>query len=166
MDRGSPQLYCGCFGSQLLAVALGGEVGANPSNKFKFGTENLHILTDWENHPILSKAEKSDGIPLKEIRLLETHGQCVTKLPTGAKLAASSQTCLNEVWYIGNNILAMQSHPEFSKKLMKERILPKLSDKGILSPVEVSESKVSLAFPLHNDDVMVCDLIRQFLIFC
>ena len=165
VDRGSPQLYCGCFGSQLLAVALDGEVGANPSNKFKFGSEDIQILSDWNNHPILSKARKGDDMPLKEIRLLETHGQCVTKLPSGAKLAASSQTCSNEIWYIGNNVLAMQSHPEFTVKLMEDRILPKLSEKGILSPAEVVESKDSLALPLNDDDVMVLDLIRQFLLF-
>ena len=165
VERGSPQMYCGCFGSQLLAVALDGEVGANPSKKFKFGSENIQILSDWDNHPILSKAQKGDDMPLKEIRLLETHGQCVTKLPTGAKLAASSQTCSNEVWYIGNNVLAMQSHPEFTVKLMEDRILPKLSEKGILSPPEVVESKDSLALPLNDDDVMVLDLIRQFLLF-
>ena len=165
VERGSPQLYCGCFGSQLLAVALGGEVGANPSSKFKFGTENLQILSDWKNHPILSKARKGHEAPIKEMRLLETHGQCVTKLPSGAKLAASSQTCSNEIWYIGNNILAMQSHPEFTVKLMNERILPKLSEKGILSPDEVSESMKSLSIPLNDDDKLVCDLIRNFLLY-
>ena len=172
VDRGSPQLYCGGFGSQLLAVALGGEVGANPSNKFKFGSEDIITLSDWDNHPILSKASKIEDIwgirvivPLKEIRVFETHGQCVTKLPSGAKLAASSQICSNEVWYIGNNVLAMQSHPEFTAKLMEDRILLKLSEKGILSPPEVVESKESLALPLNDDDIMVLDLIRQFLLF-
>ena len=165
VERKSPQLYCGCFGSQLLAVALGGEVGANPSNKFKFGSEKLQILPDWENHTILSNTKKETNSPLEEIRLLETHGQCVTKLPPGAKLAASSQTCRNEIWFIGNNILAMQSHPEFTVKLMEQRILPKLSEKGILSSAEVSESEDSLAISLNGDDVMICNLIRQFLLF-
>ena len=172
VNRGSPQLYCGGFGSQLLAVAFDGEVGANRYNKFKFGSEDIQTLSHWVNHPILSKASKSEDIGgirmmvfIKEIRLLKTHGQCVTKLPSGAKLAAFSPTCLNEVWFIGNNVLAMQSHPEFTVKLMEDRILPKLSEKGILSPPEVVESKDSLALPLNDDDVMVLDLIRQFLLF-
>lgn len=164
VEKGSPQLYCGCFGSQLLAVALGGDVGINPSNTFKFGSECLQILPDWKNHPILSKAKKNDNASLEEIKVLETHGQCVAKLPLGAKLAASSRTCRNEIWFIGNNILAMQSHPEFTVKLMKQRILPKLIEKGILSSHEVSESKDSLATPLNDDDIMMCDLIHQFLL--
>jgi len=163
VERGSPQLYCGCFGSQLLAVALEGNVGSLPSGKFKFGSEDIEILPEWNNHPILGTAKSDSGEDLKKVTILETHGQCVTELPENAILAASSETCENEVWYIGNNILAMQCHPEFTVQLMKDKILDKLTAKGILSEDDVAESEES--FEKELDDDLVCELIRQFLCY-
>ena len=164
VERGSPQLFCGCFGSQLLAVALGGTVGANPSKQFCFKSENLEIKSDWYKHPVLCNFWEDGNFGInKSIRLLETHGECVTGLPKNAILAASSDTCVNEIWYIGKNVLAMQSHPEFTVKLMKERILPKLIEKKLLSENEISLAESSFCQSL--DSRLVCGAIKEFLCY-
>jgi GMP synthase-like glutamine amidotransferase len=40
------KVFGGCFGSQVLALAMGGRVGKNPGGKFVVGSEEL-VLTDW-----------------------------------------------------------------------------------------------------------------------
>jgi len=163
VERGMPQLYCAAFGSHLLAVALGGTMGSVPSGKFKFGSEDIKILPDWYKHPILGSAKSDSDKDLKNVTILKAHGHCVTELPENAVLAASSETCENEVWYIGNNILAMQCHPEFTAQLMRDKMLPKFAEKGLLSADEVEESAESFKKVLDNN--LLCNLIRQFLCY-
>ena len=161
VEKGSPQLFCGCFGSQLLAVALGGTVSTNPSKRFCVKSETITIHPQWYDHPILSSYRNDSTKLPKEIKLLETHGECVTELPKNATLAASSKTCENEVWYYGNNVLSMQAHPEFTVELIKQRILPKLTEKGVLSKNEVLVAEST--FSKSIDSSSVCDLISKFL---
>ena len=171
VERGKPQLYGGCFGSQLLAVALGGKVAQNPSKHFCFQSEELKINPNWNKHPVLINFSSTHKHSEKgtytfgenELRLLESHGECVGELPPGATLAASSKTITNEVWYIGHHVLAVQSHPEFSPKLMTDRILPSLMGKGMLSDNEALHAHASFDKPLDSE--RMCDLIRQFLCY-
>ena len=163
VERGIPQLYCAAFGSHLLAVALGGTMGSIPSGKFKFGSEDIEILPGWYNHPILGSAKSDSDDDLKKVTTLKAHGHCVTELPENAILAASSETCENEVWYIGNSILAMQCHPEFTAHIMRDKMLPKIADRGLLSTDEVAETAESLKKVLDNS--LLCNLISQFLCY-
>lgn len=161
VKRGRPQIFGGCFGNQLLAVALGGTVDTNPSKRFCFRSEKLKLLPGWYNHPVLSCERNRANASSEEVRLLESHGECVIRLPPKATLAASSETLVNEVWYIGNHVLAMQAHPEFTPEILKERVLPKLIEKGTLYKKEVVFAHSS--FSNHLDSTIICDLIRQFL---
>lgn len=163
VERGRPQLFCGCFGSQLLAVALGGTVDTNPSKRFCCKSEILKVLPGWYSHPVLACARNGSNVLPKEVRVLETHGECVIHLPLNATLAASSETLVNEAWYIGNHVLAMQSHPEFTPEIMEERIIPKLVEKNLLSENDVLFAHSSFCNIL--DSSLICDLIRQFLCF-
>jgi GMP synthase-like glutamine amidotransferase len=45
-ELGSPRVYGGCFGCQIVAFALGGEVGYNPDNKFVLKAENIVFNTE------------------------------------------------------------------------------------------------------------------------
>lgn len=91
------RLYGGCFGAQIIAHALGGEVDRNPGGGFCFGTERIRKVED----------------SVEEVWVLhECHGDCVTKLPPGGNLIGSSDSCVHEVYRVGKNVLAIQSHPE------------------------------------------------------
>lgn len=101
-----PKLLAVCFGAQLLAVALGGASGPNPHGKFVFKTEAVvgtpSLLTapgfDAEHHWHGPKEA-----PAPEYRLLETHGDCVLKLPEQAVLLASSPSCEHEMFSVGDS---------------------------------------------------------------
>lgn len=92
-----------CLGCQLLARALGGEVG--PMEKGEFG---------W--HPItLTEAGKIDpihaGIGWTTIQP-HWHSSEVKKLPPGCTLLASSARCKVQAFSLGTHLYAFQYHPE------------------------------------------------------
>ena len=103
-----------CFGHQLIAQALGGTVG-RASGGWGVGVHAWTVLRheSWM-HP-----------PIPEIRLLASHQDQVETLPSGARLLASSTFCPHAAFAVGNHILALQGHPEFTKSyaefLMRKR---------------------------------------------
>ena len=105
-----------CFGAQALGVALGGEVGRNPDRSFRLGVESL----EWTNHaerlPELGSAQACT--------VVQSHGECVTRLPRSSTLLAGSKTIPHEVFLVGDRFLAVQGHPEIDSQLLKEYFMP------------------------------------------
>ena len=103
-----------CFGHQLVARALGGAVGRSPGG---WGV-GVHTWTAVRHEPWMHPA-------LREFRLLASHQDQVETLPPGARLLASSKFCPHAAFAIGDHILALQGHPEFTKAyaefLMRKR---------------------------------------------
>lgn len=92
-----------CFGHQLIAQALGGEV-----KKYGKGWALGVNQYDIENWP----TELGDAP--QNIALQAYHQDQITKLPQGAVSVASSDFCkYAAVWYPGFG-LTVQGHPEFS----------------------------------------------------
>jgi GMP synthase-like glutamine amidotransferase len=129
-ERQAPRLLCVCFGHQLLAAATGGAVGRNEDGRFVFGAEDVVLRPSWESWVRglpsmlpLQSAEPQRAVSKGtgegggggggSLRLIEAHGDCVTTLPPGATLMASSATCGVEIYSIGSGVLSMQGHPEF-----------------------------------------------------
>ena len=54
----------------------------------------------------------------------------MTALPPDATLLATSPTAPHEMWSIGDRILAVQGHPEFSTQLVLDRIYPTMVERG------------------------------------
>jgi GMP synthase-like glutamine amidotransferase len=88
-----------CFGHQIIAKALDGETGKNPLNNFIY------------------KFEQLEGF--KNIRIMESHGDCVTQLPPDAVRLFHSNTCNVESYQIHDKVLTMQGHPEFTPYFVK-----------------------------------------------
>ena len=89
-----------CFGAQLLAAALGGEVFRGPHKEVGFGTVAIR--------------DTADPTPLRHLAgqpVLHWHGDTFT-LPEGTELLASSERYENQAFRRGRNVLALQFHAE------------------------------------------------------
>lgn len=101
-----------CFGLQLISHQLGGKV--EKSSKKEYGPTEINI----------SKPSKLFvGLPKKQMTWM-SHGDKVSKLPSGFKVLASSSNCkyvaiANE----GKNIYGLQFHPEVSHTEKGKQIL-------------------------------------------
>lgn len=100
-----------CLGSQILARALGGEVG-----QMKDGPE-----VGWREVK-LSPAGREDpihaGMPWQSVQP-HYHYDCVTELPPGAHLIASSDCCKVQAWTVGLRSYGFQYHPEIVADTME-----------------------------------------------
>ena len=93
-----------CFGHQLIAQALGGAVGRAPGG-WGVGVHNWAVV----RHESWMRPAK------REFRLLASHQDQVKTLPSGARLLASSKFCPHAAFAVGDHMLAVQGHPEFTK---------------------------------------------------
>ncbi|HTA64952.1 MAG TPA: glutamine amidotransferase [Xanthomonadaceae bacterium] len=100
-----------CYGHQLIAHALGGEVGWNPVGR-EIGTVRVERLAEADNDPLFG------GHP-PAFDAHATHMQSVLRLPEGAvKLARSDRDgCHAYRW--GRSAWGVQFHPEFSTAMMR-----------------------------------------------
>jgi GMP synthase-like glutamine amidotransferase len=162
-NNGIPRIYGGCFGCQIIAKALGGNVDCNPSKRFVLKAEAIYPI-----EPYFSENLRCDDTDKKPFyRLIESHGDCVVTLPENAVRLASSETCQNEMYLAGKhkNILAAQSHPEFELGYaIRERIWPRVVDQlHRLNEEEVEIAKKSFD-EFHPDDPQLINrLISRFL---
>jgi len=104
-----------CFGHQLLAHFFGGEVqGAEQG--WGVGVHQAKIVARL---PWMTGAEAVNGAAAlntdEELALLCSHKDQVTQLPEGATLFASSDFCPLAGFVLGDQVLTIQCHPEFSK---------------------------------------------------
>lgn len=143
------RMYGGCFGCQVIAVALGGSVGYNPPaveepgrRRFVLGAEILC----WVDSPA-TRSLLGEGPPPTGVKVIVSHGDCVLELPPDAELLASSASCSVEAFVAGahKNLLACQSHPEMDYEYsIRERIWPAVVEKNKrLTEVEELRAKAS-----------------------
>jgi GMP synthase (glutamine-hydrolysing) len=112
VERGIPLLGI-CYGHQLLAYALGGEVGDNPSGR-EFGTLEIELE---------EAAAKDELLDLPNpLKMQLCHTQAVLKLPDGATRLASSRLDPNQAFVVGNRAWGVQFHPEFDAEITKTYI--------------------------------------------
>lgn len=89
-----------CFGAQMIAQALGGEVYAGPRKEVGFHPVTVH--DHIADNPLL---------PIAGQPILHWHGDTFT-LPDNVELLASSHVYDHQAFRRGNNILALQFHAE------------------------------------------------------
>jgi GMP synthase (glutamine-hydrolysing) len=103
-----------CYGHQLLAYALGGEVGDNP-NGSEFGTVEINLNVNARGDKLFSGFSSP-------IRVHVSHTQSVLRLPHNATLLASSEMDANQAFVVGNSVWGVQFHPEFDAEIVIEYI--------------------------------------------
>lgn len=100
-----------CYGHQLLAHALGGEVGDNPEGR-RMGTAKVELLDGAADDPLFS------GLPARFAAQV-THVQVVTRLPEGATALARAGHDPHHAFRWGVATWGLQFHPEFSVRHMR-----------------------------------------------
>lgn len=100
-----------CYGHQLIAHALGGQVGNNPNGR-EMGTVHLDL------HPPAAQDPLFAGLPAR-IPAQATHLQSVLRLPDGATVLAKSGQDAAHAFRWGERVWGLQFHPEFSTTHMR-----------------------------------------------
>lgn len=98
-----------CFGHQLLAKALGGDVERNPNGR-EIGTIKVTLLNP--DDPLFA------GLP-GVIEVNATHVDSVTRLPEGAEVLASTDLEPRAAFRSGEWAYGVQFHPEIDGDVMR-----------------------------------------------
>jgi GMP synthase (glutamine-hydrolysing) len=107
VDAGVPLLGI-CFGHQLLAKALGGEVQRNPRGREIGTVEVTRLVSD----PLF------EGVP-ERVQANATHVDSVVKLPPGATVVASTALEPHAAIAFGSRARGVQFHPEIDGGVMR-----------------------------------------------
>ncbi|MGY1458025.1 glutamine amidotransferase [Luteimonas sp. A534] len=113
--HGGAAVFGICYGHQLLAHALGGEVGDNPRG-LEMGTVALDLSAHAAEDPLFS------GLP-ERFQAQATHVQSVLRSPDGAVALASSAMDDCHAFRWGDAAWGVQFHPEFSADHMRGYIV-------------------------------------------
>lgn len=100
-----------CYGHQLLAHALGGEVDYNPAGR-ESGTIELSLEPAAGADPLFS------GLPVR-FAAHATHLQTVLQAPAGAAVLARSRLDGCQAFRWGERAWGVQFHPEFATHHMR-----------------------------------------------
>lgn len=98
-----------CLGGQLMAKALGGEVGRNPVKEIGWG----------EVSAIESAAAKAWFGDVARFNAFHWHGETFS-LPPGAELILSSPHCEHQAFVLEGKHLGMQCHVEMTEEMVRE----------------------------------------------
>lgn len=136
-----------CFGHQVLAQALGGNVEKSEKG-FGFGTREFVVsaekpwMTDYKS----------------ECRLYFSHQDQVIDLPNNAERLASDAFCPNLMYAIEDQVLGLQAHPEFTVDIMAD-IETMVGDR---LPDNIAETHGAIT-PQPGDNPMFANWIVNFL---
>lgn len=100
-----------CYGHQLIAHALGGEVGWHPRGR-EMGTVELELHDTARHDPLFA------GLPAR-FPAQATHLQTVLRAPEGATVLARSVHDACHAFRWGERAWGLQFHPEFSTVHMR-----------------------------------------------
>lgn len=147
LDSHSKKLVGICFGHQMVAQALGGEVRRHS------GGWGVGVL---ESSLVRSKAWMD---PAREsFCLIASHQDQVLRLPERAELLSASAFCAHGSYQIGEHILCFQGHPEFTADYARERLLAR---KDVIAKETFDLALESLNRP--TDASFIARWIMQFL---
>ncbi|CAI5511195.1 unnamed protein product, partial [Closterium sp. Naga37s-1] len=112
-----------CFGHQVVGRALGGRTGRAAAG-WELGIKPVHCTADVASLPYAA------GLP-SSFKILEIHQDQVLELPPEAVLLGSSPRTPIEMFAIGEHVLCMQGHPEFTKDVVEDLVVNRTKD-GII----------------------------------
>lgn len=137
-----------CFGAQMIAHALGGEVTLRAAGwgvgvaRTKVGGEAEWMVPRPDSYQVA----------------VSYHDQ-ITKLPPGSRVMASTDHCPVSMFTIGDHILGISGHPEMPIPYIRTLIQSK---RGTLIPEEVADAGLS-SLANTPDIVLLRDWMTDFL---
>ncbi len=99
-----------CFGHQLLATALGGEVGY--AKKPEIGLNEVTLADDASLHPFFEGLEGTHPV-------MQWHFADVHRVPEGARVLGASSTTPVQAIAVGDHALGVQFHFEWTLEGVK-----------------------------------------------
>jgi GMP synthase (glutamine-hydrolysing) len=102
-DAGVPALGV-CWGHQLLADALGGEVRSMGDDAFEIGYRTVETTEKGREDPIFDSLDP-------EFTVFTTHGDEVVELPPGGEVLAENDYSVQA--FRAGNAVGVQFHPEY-----------------------------------------------------
>ncbi|XP_044470844.1 gamma-glutamyl peptidase 5-like [Mangifera indica] len=118
-----------CFGHQVLCRALGGKVGKAYTG-WDIGLRRVRMVRDLRTCSFME--DLGDEIP-QFLSIIECHQDEVWEVPSGAQVVAFSDKTSVEMFTIGDHILGIQGHPEYSKDILYNLIERLLNNNCIQS---------------------------------
>ena len=103
-----------CYGHQLLAHALGGQVGPNPAGR-QIGTVTTQLIEYKEKDTLLGHLSPT-------FMAQASHTEVVLELPPGARRLATSPLDDNFAIRFGKSVWGVQFHPEFTAAVTSQYI--------------------------------------------
>ncbi|OEL30163.1 Gamma-glutamyl peptidase 3 [Dichanthelium oligosanthes] len=106
-----------CFGHQVICRALGGRVGRAPGG-WDVGIREVAIA-DAARPPcrFLDALRERHQLPPRA-KITEVHQDEVWEVPDGAEVLASSDKTGVEMFRVGEHVLGIQGHPEYTKDIL------------------------------------------------
>ena len=141
-------LFGVCYGHQLMAYALGGEVGDNPEGGER-GSFTISLTEKGMGNSLL------EGFPIQFPAYL-FHRQSVLVPPSGCDVLATSEKDACQMIRYGNKAFSVQFHPEFTADILKAACLEGLGEEGLAECPIVDETLWPRKL-LHN----FCDLVQK-----
>ncbi|MEZ5471599.1 MAG: glutamine amidotransferase [Marinicella sp.] len=105
-----------CFGHQLLADLLGGQVDSNPKGR-NMGLSVCRLNDAGSKDPLMAHIN-----PKLEFNTLVSHQQAVINLPQSVTLLAVCEKDQNHIFSYENNVWGVQFHPEWTIEIMQAYI--------------------------------------------
>ncbi|XVE63474.1 hypothetical protein DITRI_Ditri07aG0023400 [Diplodiscus trichospermus] len=115
-----------CFGHQVLCRSLGGKVG-KACTGWDIGLRKVNMVKDLSSPSFL---EDMDEMP-SSLSIIECHQDEVWEVPVGAQVIAFSDKTGVEMFLIGQHILGIQGHPEYTKDIIYNLIDRLLNNNSI-----------------------------------
>jgi GMP synthase (glutamine-hydrolysing) len=113
VERNIPVLGI-CFGHQLLAYAMGGQVASIPDG-LEFGTVAVNLTK-------FAQKDRLFSLLPEKVYFQATHTQSVVRLPPGANLLASTYWDDHHAFVVGDCAWGVQFHPEFDADIVNRYI--------------------------------------------
>ncbi|BAF07996.1 gamma-glutamyl peptidase 5 [Oryza sativa Japonica Group] len=102
-----------CFGHQVLCRALGGRIGKARSG-WNIGVKKMTFVRDFEGSKLFGDLKE---IP-QSASIIEVHQDEVLEVPPMGRVLAYSDKTPVEMFAVGDNVLGIQGHPEYTSDIL------------------------------------------------
>ncbi|MCP4023455.1 MAG: glutamine amidotransferase [Desulfobacteraceae bacterium] len=103
-----------CYGHQLIARAMGGQVGYHPQG-IEIGSVQIELAPTLSPDPLFKE------LPVK-FYVHACHSQTVRALPPGAQTLAKNEVEPRHAFRLGKSTWGVQFHPEYDEAIMRAYI--------------------------------------------